>query len=61
MTKIHFIGIGGIGMSGLASMYHAQGYEVSGSDRGAERPENQCILSPLKQYALKDLFFLKNS
>ncbi|MBR2508602.1 MAG: hypothetical protein IKB71_02535 [Lentisphaeria bacterium] len=53
MTKIHFIGIGGIGMSGLASMYHAQGYEVSGSDRGAERPENQCILSPLKKQGIR--------
>ena len=53
MTKIHFIGIGGIGMSGLASMYHAQGYEVSGSDRGAERPENQCILNPLKKQGIR--------
>lgn len=46
--KIHFIGIGGIGMSGLSSMYLAQGYEVSGSDRGADKPENQRILAPLK-------------
>ena len=41
--KIHFIGIGGIGMSGLSSMYKAAGYEVSGSDRGADKPENQRI------------------
>ena len=30
--KIHFIGIGGIGMSGIASILADQGYAVSGSD-----------------------------
>ena len=30
--KIHFIGIGGIGVSALASYYLAQHYSVSGSD-----------------------------
>jgi len=30
--KIHFIGIGGIGVSALARFFLAQGYEVSGSD-----------------------------
>lgn len=30
--KIHFIGIGGIGMSALAEYYLKSGYEVSGSD-----------------------------
>jgi UDP-N-acetylmuramate--alanine ligase len=30
--KIHFIGIGGIGVSALARYYLAQGHEVSGSD-----------------------------
>ena len=29
----HFIGIGGISMSGLAEMLNARGAEVSGSDR----------------------------
>lgn len=32
MKNIHFIGIGGIGMSGLAEYYLRIGYEVSGSD-----------------------------
>jgi UDP-N-acetylmuramate--alanine ligase len=31
--KLHFIGIGGAGMSGLALVYHQLGAEVSGSDR----------------------------
>ncbi len=30
--KIHFIGIGGISMSGLAEIVHYKGYEVTGSD-----------------------------
>jgi UDP-N-acetylmuramate--alanine ligase len=30
--KIHFIGIGGIGMSGIAEFLFNQGLEISGSD-----------------------------
>ena len=33
IKKIHFVGIGGIGMSGLAEILHGQGYTVTGSDR----------------------------
>jgi len=29
---IHFVGIGGIGMSGIAKVFHLQGYHVTGSD-----------------------------
>ena len=29
---IHFIGIGGIGMSGIAEILHQSGYHVQGSD-----------------------------
>ncbi|MFI2812596.1 MULTISPECIES: UDP-N-acetylmuramate--L-alanine ligase [Microbulbifer] len=32
IRRIHFIGIGGAGMSGIAEVLHNQGYEVSGSD-----------------------------
>ena len=32
---IHFIGIGGIGMSGIADVLHHQGYRVQGSDQAA--------------------------
>jgi UDP-N-acetylmuramate--alanine ligase len=31
-NKIHFVGIGGIGMSGIAEVLHNMGYVVSGSD-----------------------------
>jgi UDP-N-acetylmuramate--alanine ligase len=32
VRHVHFLGIGGIGMSGLAELLHAQGYRVTGSD-----------------------------
>src|SRR3989344_4522967 len=32
MKKVHFIGIGGIGVSALAQWYLSEGWEVSGSD-----------------------------
>ncbi len=32
VQRVHFIGIGGVGMSGLAEILHASGYTVSGSD-----------------------------
>ena len=35
LKHIHFTGIGGAGMSGIAEMLHAQGYTVSGSDLAA--------------------------
>ena len=31
--KIHFIGIGGIGMSGIAELMHKLGYIILGSDK----------------------------
>jgi len=33
--KLHFVGLGGIGMSGIAEVFLAQGHEVSGSDLNA--------------------------
>ncbi len=37
---VHFVGIGGIGMSGIAEILHNQGYAVRGSD-SAENPNVQ--------------------
>lgn len=34
VRKIHFIGIGGVGMSGIAEVLHNLDYEISGSDAG---------------------------
>ncbi len=36
-ARVHFVGVGGIGMSGLARILRAWGYEISGSD-GADSP-----------------------
>jgi UDP-N-acetylmuramate--alanine ligase len=34
VKRIHFVGIGGSGMSGIAEVLANQGFEVSGSDLG---------------------------
>jgi UDP-N-acetylmuramate--alanine ligase len=36
--RLHFVGMGGAGMSGLALVAHALGAEVTGSDRSADSP-----------------------
>ena len=40
-ARVHFIGIGGIGMSGLAAVLHQQGYVVTGSDSGSNAQTEQ--------------------
>jgi len=44
IRKVHFVGIGGAGMSGIADVMHTLGYQVSGSDIASnavtERLEN---------------------
>ena len=52
-ASLHFVGIGGIGMSGLAQMYAASGFRVSGSDRGADRQENKRIFDALTAQGIK--------
>ena len=42
VKKIYFVGIGGIGMSGLALLLHEQGHEVLGSD--AREGSNSLVL-----------------
>ena len=32
VKRVHMVGIGGIGMSGIAQLLHTLGYEVGGSD-----------------------------
>ena len=31
--RVHFVGVGGIGMSALAQYLHNSGYKVTGSDK----------------------------
>ena len=37
VKRVHMVGIGGIGMSGIAQLLHSLGYEVNGSDLVASR------------------------
>ncbi|OGV28796.1 MAG: UDP-N-acetylmuramate--L-alanine ligase [Legionellales bacterium RIFCSPHIGHO2_12_FULL_35_11] len=39
IKHIHFVGIGGVGMCGIAEMLHREGYRISGSDLS----ENQAV------------------
>ena len=41
---VHFVGIGGVGMSGIAEVLHNLGYTVSGSDR-ADSPTTRRLIS----------------
>ncbi len=42
-AHIHFVGIGGIGMSGIATILHGQGYTISGCDRDLDQPSIQLL------------------
>ncbi len=42
--RVHFVGIGGVGMSGIAEVLHNLGYTVSGSDR-ADSPTTRRLQS----------------
>ena len=51
--SLHFVGVGGIGMSGLAQMFLDLGCEVTGSDRALGHPENARIFSALEAAGVK--------
>jgi len=43
-AHIHFVGIGGIGMSGIATILHAQGYFISGCDQDLDQSSIKNLL-----------------
>lgn len=47
--RIHFIGVGGVGMSGLACMFLHAGCDATGSDRALDRPENEDVFRALRE------------
>ena len=49
--KIHFIGIGGIGMSAIAEILHEKGFKISGSDIS-----NNSITKRLRKRGIKIFF-----
>lgn len=48
--KVHFVGIGGAGMSGIADVMHTLGYQVSGSDVASNAVTDQLKSSGVKVY-----------
>ena len=46
--SLHFVGVGGIGMSALAQMASVLGCKTSGSDRALNSPENRRIIDSLR-------------
>ena len=47
---IHFIGIGGIGMSGLAQIMNNTGFAIQGSDLNRNKNTERLIKSGIKVY-----------
>jgi len=45
---IHFIGIGGIGMSGLAQIMTNMGFQIQGSDLNSNKNTDRLIKQELK-------------
>jgi UDP-N-acetylmuramate--alanine ligase len=50
IRKVHFVGIGGIGMSGIAEILLNQGFEISGSDRALSEVTNRLSDLGIKVY-----------
>ncbi len=51
--KLFFVGIGGIGMSGLAQLLVSQGYSVAGSDRGLSEPGKAELYEKLRRQGIR--------
>ena len=45
---IHFVGIGGIGMSGLAQIMNNMGFKIQGSDQNKSKNTVSCSKSGIK-------------
>jgi UDP-N-acetylmuramate--alanine ligase len=50
IKKVHFVGIGGIGMSGIAEILLNQGFEISGSDLAFSEVTNRLVKLGIKIY-----------
>ena len=51
---IHFVGIGGIGMSGLAQIMHNMGFTIQGSDLNKNKNTDRLVKKGIK------VFFFRN-
>ena len=52
-ARLFFMGIGGIGRSGLAQYLRWQGYEVAGSDRGLDEPARARLYEQLRAQGIQ--------
>jgi UDP-N-acetylmuramate--alanine ligase len=50
IKKVHFVGIGGIGMSGIAEILLSQGFEISGSDKSKSEVTDRLESIGIKVY-----------
>ena len=58
---IHFIGIGGIGMSGLAIIMKNMGFRVQGSDQNKNKNTSSCSKNGIKVFIGHSSANLKNA
>lgn len=52
-SKVFLVGIGGIGMSGLAQLLRWQGHDVAGSDRGLDEPGKDELYAALRRQGIR--------
>src|SRR5574344_499883 len=50
IQRLHFVGIGGAGMSGIAEVLHENGFIVTGSDTGDGEPIHAVIIDYIAKY-----------
>jgi UDP-N-acetylmuramate--alanine ligase len=60
IKKLHFVGIGGIGMSGIAEILLDQGFSVTGSDKAASDNTERMVALGAHVYAGHDARNLEN-
>ena len=53
---IHFIGIGGIGMSGLAQIMHNMGFQIQGSDLSHNKNTERLIKTGIFAYSRNPIY-----
>ena len=53
---IHFIGIGGIGMSGLAQIMNNMGFAIQGSDLSKNKNKLENIRKNMKTHQIKNVY-----
>ena len=58
---IHFIGIGGIGMSGLAQVMKTMGFKIQGSDQSKNKSTSDCAKAGIKIFIGHAKKNIKNS